>query len=85
MLHAGVHVSAIFIVAMGLHRETSYMTMLDACLNVVFSIVFLKYYGLFGVALGTLLAHLVTSGWFTSWWFYKQINIKIKENSMILE
>lgn len=81
MLHAGVHVSAIFIVAMGVHRETSYMTMLDAFFNVVFSIVLLQYYGLFGVALGTLLAHLLTSAWFTSWWFYKQINIKINENN----
>lgn len=79
MLHAGVHVSAIFIVALGAHRETSYMTILDAFLNVTFSIVLLQYYGLFGVALGTLLAHLLTSAWFTSWWFYKQINIKINE------
>ena len=78
MLHIGVHVSAIFIVAMGIHRETSYMTILDAFLNVIFSIVLLQYYGLFGVALGTLLAHLLTSAWFTSWWFYKQINIKNK-------
>ncbi|NOR55348.1 MAG: oligosaccharide flippase family protein [Sulfurovum sp.] len=81
MLHVGVHVSAIFIVAMGLHRETSYMTILDAGLNVVLSIVLLKYYGLMGVALGTLFAHLLTSAWFTSWWFYKQINIKINENN----
>lgn len=81
MLHAGVHVSAIFIVAMGLHRETSYMTMLDAFLNVIFSIVLLQYYGLFGVALGTFLAHLLTSAWFTSWWFYKQINLKINETN----
>lgn len=81
MLHAGVHVSAIFIVSMGLHRETSYMTMLDAFLNVIFSIVLLQYYGLFGVALGTFLAHLLTSAWFTSWWFYKQINLKINETN----
>ncbi len=85
MLHAGVHVSAVFIVAMGLHRETSYMTLLDACLNVIFSIVLLKYYGLFGVALGTFLAHLVTSGWFTSWWFYKQISLKINENNRLMD
>lgn len=82
ILHVGVHVSAIFIVALGVHRETSYMTLLDAFLNVIFSILFLKYYGLFGVALGTLLAHILTSGWFTSWWFYKQINLKIKENNI---
>ncbi|MDQ1325826.1 MAG: Polysacc synt protein [Campylobacterota bacterium] len=80
MVHAGVHVSAIFIVAMGLHRATSYMTIADAILNVVLSIILLRDYGLWGVAMGTLLAHILTSGWFTTWWFYKQIHIKFKEN-----
>ncbi len=79
ILHAGVHVSAIFLVAMGEHKGTSYMTMLDAFLNIVFSIIFLHYYGLFGVALGTLVAHMLTSAWFTSWWFYRKINIGLNE------
>lgn len=81
LLHAGIHVSAIFIVAIGLHQETAYMTMLDALLNVVFSLILIEHFGLLGVALGTLLAHLITSAWFTPWWFYKQINIKINESS----
>lgn len=85
MLHAGVHVSAIFLVAMGLHKGTSYMTLADAILNIVLSIVFLKFYGLLGVALGTLLAHLLTSGWFTTWWFYKKVNmLLIKQNREII-
>ncbi|MBE0515559.1 oligosaccharide flippase family protein [Sulfurimonas sp.] len=84
MLHTGVHVSAVFIVAMGAHRETSYMTMLDAFLNVFFSVILLQYYGLLGVAMGTFLAHLLTSSWFTSWWFYKQIDVKLEENAKIV-
>jgi len=73
MIHTGIHVSAIFLVAMGEHKETSYMTMLDASLNIILSIILLQYYGLYGVALGTLLSHLLTSTWFTPFWFYKRI------------
>lgn len=81
--HTWVHVSAIFIVAMGIHKETSYMGMLDAILNVLFSIILLQYYGLFGVALGTLIAHLMTNGWFTNYWFYKNIKLKINQKKII--
>jgi len=77
IIHAGVHVSAVFLVAMGEHTKTSYMTMVDASLNIIISIVLLQYYGLLGIALGTLIAHLCTSAWFTTWWFYKIINSKI--------
>jgi len=80
--HTWVHVSAIFIVAMGIHKETSYMGMLDAILNVVLSIVLLQYYGLLGVALGTLIAHLLTNGWFTNYWFYKKIYSSIKQKAI---
>jgi len=75
IIHSGVHVSAIFLVAMGKHKATSYMTLIDAFLNIVLSIIFLQYYGLYGVALGTLLAHFLTSAWFTTWWFYKQLKM----------
>ncbi len=75
--HTWVHVSAIFIVAMGIHKETSYMGLFEAMLNILLSIVLLHYYGLLGVALGTLIAHLLTNGWFVNYWFYKSIKYKI--------
>ena len=80
--HTWVHVSALFIVAMGIHKETSYMGMVDALLNILLSIILLNHYGLFGVALGTLIAHLVTNGWFANYWFYKNIRLKINENKV---
>ncbi len=81
-IHTWVHVSAIFVAAIGIHRETSYVALLEAFLNIVLSIVFLKIWGLFGVALGTLIAHILTNGWFVNYWFYKNINKFIKQNSM---
>lgn len=76
-IHTWVHVSAIFVAAIGIHKETSYMAILEAVLNILLSLVLLKYYGLFGVALGTLLAHLLTNAWFVTWWFYKNVNKKL--------
>lgn len=76
--HTWVHVSAVFNVAIGNHKRPSYMGMANAILNIVLSIILLKFYGLFGVALGTLISHIVTNGWFTNYWFYKTIHIKMQ-------
>ncbi len=79
MWHTWVHVSAIFNVAMGTHKQTSYMGMLNAILNIVLSIILLEDYGLMGIALGTLISHIATNGWFTNYWFYKTIRFKINQ------
>jgi O-antigen/teichoic acid export membrane protein len=78
-LHSFTHVSSTFIVAMGIHKETSYMGMLTALLNLILSIGLLPYYGLPGVALGTLIAHILTIGWFANFWFYKNIYLKLQK------
>lgn len=76
-IHTWVHVSAIFVAAMGIHKRTSYMAIIEAVLNIVLSLILLQNYDLLGVALGTLFAHILTNGWFVSWWFYKNINRKL--------
>lgn len=76
--HTWVHVSAVFNVAMGNHKQPSYMGMANAILNIILSIILLKFYGLLGVALGTLISHIVTNGWFTNYWFYKTIRKEIQ-------
>jgi len=72
-IHIWNHVSSIFIMAMGLHREVSFSVAIEAFLNVLLSIILLKYYGLMGVAMGTFFAHLLTNNWFPTFWFYKKI------------
>ena len=79
-IHIWNHVSSIFVMAMGLHREVSFSVTIEAFLNVLLSIVLLKYYGLMGVAMGTFFAHLLTNNWFTTYWFYK--NIKRLKNEV---
>ena len=83
--HTWVHVSAVFNVAMGNHKYPSYMGIANAILNVILSIILLKFYGLMGVALGTLVSHIITNGWFSNYWFYKTMQIKMqKENNSLI-
>jgi len=82
-VHTWNHVSSVFIMAMGLHKEVSYSVLIEAILNVILSIILLKYYGLAGVAMGTFFAHILTNNWFVVFWFYKNIyrlkNAQIKK------
>lgn len=80
-IHIWNHVSSVFVMAAGFHREVSYSVILEAILNVTLSIILLKYYGLMGVAMGTFFAHLVTNNWFATFWFYKNIYRLKKETT----
>ncbi len=46
-------------------KEISLMSIVEAVMNLVLSIFLVQYIGLAGVALGTLIAGLLTSWWFT--------------------
>jgi O-antigen/teichoic acid export membrane protein len=81
-VHVWVHVSAVFVAALGIHRETSYIALVEAFLNILLSIIFAEFYGLMGIALGTLIAHLLTSAWFVNFWFYKNINRCIRNDKL---
>lgn len=80
-MHIWVHVSSVFVAAIGIHKEIAYIGIIEIILNILFSIVFLKIWGLLGVALGTLLSHSLVSGWFVTYWFYKNVNEFIRLNN----
>ena len=50
------------------HVKLAVVLVAEGVLNVVLSILLLHYYGLLGVALGTLLAKLMVSSWFAPWY-----------------
>ena len=81
--HSWVHVSGLFIAAMGVHKTSSYIALTEAVLNIILSLILLHYYGLLGVALGTLFAGLLTSSWFGLYWFYKMIYRDIENQKRI--
>jgi O-antigen/teichoic acid export membrane protein len=54
----------VFLVATSKHARYAYVALLEGALNLVLSLVLVRYWGLLGVALGTLTAHLLGSGLF---------------------
>ncbi|MDD2837792.1 oligosaccharide flippase family protein [Sulfuricurvum sp.] len=72
-IHTWNHVSSVFVMAMGLHKEVAWVVLIEAVLNVFLSVLFAKAYGLPGIAMGTLIAHAITNNWFTPYWFYRNL------------
>ena len=59
-----------FISGLGIHKRFAYMGLMEGVLNFVLSITLFSYFDLFGIALGTLIAHIATNGWFAYYEFY---------------
>ncbi len=59
-------------------KEVSYVSMLEAIINLFLSITLAKHIGIVGVALGTLIAALLTSAWFTPYMSCKTIGISLR-------
>jgi O-antigen/teichoic acid export membrane protein len=74
LIHSWVHVSAIFVAAIGIHKVPSYMALFEAFVNLLLSMVLARPYGVFGVAIATLAAHVATNAWFVTWWFYRYVS-----------
>lgn len=56
----------------GLFRDTKWVSLCLAVLNLVLSILMGKLYGLFGILLATSLSRLVTTYWYTPFMLYKK-------------
>ncbi len=68
------HTYGIVINAIGKQKAISYMVILEAFLNLTISIILVQRIGLIGVAIGTLIAHLLGTGWFAI--YYANKNLK---------
>lgn len=55
----------------GLFVYGKYRPLISAIINIVLSIILLKYIGLLGVLLGTLITRVITNLWFDPWIIYK--------------
>ena len=76
-VHSWIHTSGMFLNAIGKHKNNAYYALGEAGLNIILSLVLIKYYGLFGVALGTVLSSLLTTAWLTPAEFFRQIKANI--------
>ncbi len=55
--------STVFLNALGLFTINKYKPWIEAVINLVASLIFIKYFGFFGVLLGTLVSNVTTSTW----------------------
>ncbi len=67
----------VFVKAIGRHQPIVWISCLEAGLKIGISIVLVQYYGMLGIALGTLIAHLLTTGWFIP---YLSLKIIMKDS-----
>lgn len=65
------------IYASGDLKKWTIATSLEAVLNILISILLIPSLGLVGVALGTLISKLMTTGFYTPWLVCKKINLKV--------
>jgi O-antigen/teichoic acid export membrane protein len=56
---------------MGVHKNLAIISLVEAVLNVFVSLILLPHWGLMGVALGTLISHVLTNGWYCFYLFNK--------------
>lgn len=65
------HVPVTFINSSGLNYNTRYKAIVEAVLNLVISLVLVKWLGIVGVVLGTIISFAVVSIWFEPYILYK--------------
>lgn len=74
-----IHVSAMCLNGAGIARQLSYMSILEAALNLGFSIFLARKFGLIGVLYGTVLAGVATSFWYVPYLTSRFMRISIKK------
>ena len=67
MVNSLYYVCWIFLNLTGQHTRLSYVVFIEIGLNIILSVIWSNSFGLIGIALGTLIASLLTSSWFAYW------------------
>jgi O-antigen/teichoic acid export membrane protein len=63
-VHAVTHVASILLIGLGRARAIALMSVPDALLNLALSVVLMRWIGVVGVALGTVVGELATTFWY---------------------
>lgn len=70
--------------AVGLFRQTKYVTLITAALNLIISVILGKTMGLVGVLLGTVLARVILSVWYHGYVLFKEFfKMRMKEYYLV--
>ena len=74
-----MQVASIIVISSGKLNGVVAMSVVEALLNLVLSIVLVRYYGILGVAFGTALAGVLTSGWYVIWFTSRELRMSVFE------
>jgi O-antigen/teichoic acid export membrane protein len=78
-IHTIVGTSAEVLIGMAQHKKLAWVLFAEGMLNVGLSILFLRRFGVLGVAMGTVIARLVTSFWFAPWYVCRLLHHDFRE------
>jgi len=82
--HTILHVTAVCLNGAGFVKGFSLMSLVEASLNILLSILLCRAYGLKGAVLGTLLAGALTNGWFVPFIAFKYVKFNWKSYFMVI-
>ncbi|MBA3805286.1 MAG: oligosaccharide flippase family protein, partial [Acidobacteria bacterium] len=80
MLHRVMRqVASLIVIGSGKLKGIVYMALLEAALNLALSLWWVRYYGINGVALGTVVAGALTSGWYVAYFVSRELRMSVFE------
>ena len=69
------YISSLILVGMARHKSLAYVAGAEAAANLVLSIILVRKIGLIGVAWGTAIPHLITTGLVVPWYTLRQVQM----------
>lgn len=78
LIHTPVRVAGGLIAACGHLKQITLWSIAEGALNLVLSLWWVHYWGLFGVALATTVSMLVTTAWFVPWYGLRLVELPLK-------
>lgn len=73
-----IHGIGVMVHATGDLRNWVFMSIAEAALNLVFTLLLVKPLGLVGVALGTSIGKTLTTGWYVPYWVCRKIGLPVR-------
>lgn len=83
VVHSLSNVTAQYFGSLNIIKTQSAISTLEVVANLVLSVVFYHQFGLRGIALGTLISHILITSWYPGLYLLKYLNNKIKLQNAI--
>jgi O-antigen/teichoic acid export membrane protein len=72
-----MQVASIVVISSGKMKGVVFMSLAEAVLNLILSVWWVRHYGIVGVAMGTAVAGILTSGWYVIRFTARELNMNL--------